>query len=202
LADLKFITGNENRYPRNPAPQIEPKKAVNRRAVLVHTEYTKHAIKLDICHNGIPRARRGEVQQSGPVQQRLGRYGDVEGWCFGVWGEASDAVHSLLHKIVEARLQVVQQQPGGRRKQQSTEAERARLVGSLRQQVSLIAVRANARLLISRVESHVGRGCQEAANRRRFAADEERRQQRQRRAQALTLAQGHSLIRRGQFMVT
>ena len=100
--------------------------------------------------------------------------------------------------MAEARLLIMDQQPG-RRKKRSLEVERARLVGSIRQQLSLVAVRANARLLINRVESHVGPGCQEAANRRRFVADEDRRQKAMRRAQALTLAQGRSLIRRGQF---
>ena len=198
LADLKFITGIVSRYPRNPQPRDEPKRAVQRRANLVNKEYEKHAVKLDVRHNGVPKAGRGEVQETGPVQQKLASHGDVEGWVFGVWGEASDEVHALIHRLAEARLLIMDQQPG-RRKRRSLEVERARLVGSIRQQLSLVAVRANARLLINRIESHVGPGCQEAANRRRFAADEDRRQKAMRRAQALTLAQGRSLIRRGQF---
>ena len=112
---------------------------------------------------------------------------------FCVWGEASARVHSLLHNIVEARMKVMDQQPR-RRKQIGKEAEQAKLIGSLRQQVSLLAVRANARLLINRVKSHVGQGCKEAANRRSFTVQEEWRQRGLRRAQALTLAQGRSLI--------
>ena len=200
LADLKFITGIENRYPRDPAPTEEPKKAVDRRAALVNKEYQQHALRLDIRHNNIKKAGRGEVQQAGPVMHRLSRFGVVEGWCFGVWGEASSRVHSLLHNIVEARMKVMDQQPR-RRKQRGKEAEQAKLIGSLRQQVSLLAVRANARLLINRVESHIGQGCKEAANRRSFTVQEEWRQRRLRRAQALTVAQGRSLIRRGEFEV-
>ena len=81
LADLKFITGIMSRYPRNPQPRDEPKRAVQRRANLVNKEYEKHAVKLDVRHNGVPKAGRGEVQETGPVQQKLGSH--------GVWGEAS-----------------------------------------------------------------------------------------------------------------
>ena len=200
LADVKFITGTVTRYPRNPGPLEEPKKAVNRRAALVHTEYYKKAIKLDVKFNGIQRAKRGQVQQAGPVQHRLARYGEVEGWCFGVFGEASDQVHNLLHEVVEERLKIADQKPG-RRKVRSTEAKRAKLQGSLRQQLSLLTVRANARNIVSRVENFVGQGCTEAANRRKFVDSEERRQVRQRRAQALTTAQGWSLIARGSFRI-
>ena len=100
--------------------------------------------------------------------------------------------------MAEARLLIADQQPG-RRRQRGIEAERAHLVGSLRQQLSLVAVRANARLLINRVECHVGPGSLEAANRRQLVDGEERRQKAMRRAAALTLAQGRSLIQRGQF---
>ena len=198
LADLKFITGTRSRYPRDPQPREEPKRAVQRRANLVNKEYMRHAASLDIRHNGVPKARRGQVQVVGPVQQKLSNHGEVEGWVFGVWGEASDAVHALIHQMAEARLLIADQQPG-RRRQRGIEAERAHLVGSLRQQLSLVAVRANARLLINRVECHVGPGSAEAANRRQMVDGLERRQKAMRRAAALTLAQGRSLIRRGQF---
>lgn len=103
--------------------------------------------------------------------------------------------------MAEARLLVADQQPR-RRKVQSIEAERAHLVGSLRQQISLVAVRANARLLINRVESHVGPGSVEADNRRQLVAAGDRQQKALRRAAALSLSQGRSLIRRGQFRLT
>ena len=141
------------------------------------------------------------MQTLGPVQQKLASHGEVEGWVFGVWGEASDEVHTLIHRMAEARLLVADQQPR-RRKVQSIEAERAHLVGSLRQQISLVAVRANARLLINRVESHVGPGSVEAANRRQLVAAGDRQQKALRRAAALSLSQGRSLIRRGQFRPT
>ena len=94
-----------------------------------------------------------KVQESGLVQHKLASHGDVEGWVFGVLGQASDEVPALIHRMAESRLLIMDQQPG-RRKRRSLEVERARLVGSIRQQLSLVAVRANARLLINRVESH------------------------------------------------
>ena len=199
LADLKFITGIELRYPRNPAPQQEPRKAVNRRACLVNTEYIRHAVSLDVKYCGVPRARRGQTQIVGPVQSRLSRYGEVEGWCFGIWGEGSDTVHTLIHNIVESRLQVLGQQPGRQGKVRSLEGERAHLVGSVRRQVSFLAVRANARLILGRVESHIGQGTSEAGKRRQYAAGVERIQARMRRAQALSLSQGRNILRRGCF---
>ena len=67
LADLKFITGTVGRYPRNPRPLEEPRKSVQRRAILVDKEYQRHAISLDVKFCGVPRAGRGELEAEGPV---------------------------------------------------------------------------------------------------------------------------------------
>ena len=53
-------------------------RAVQRCVTLVNKEYMKHAALIDIH---IPKARRGEVQVTGPVQQKLANHGEVE----GVW---------------------------------------------------------------------------------------------------------------------
>jgi hypothetical protein len=194
LADLKLITGTVGRYPRNPGPCEEPKKNVERRAALVTTEYSKKAVNLDVKYCGVPRAARGRVQHAA-----LARYSAVKGWCFGIHGEASNTVHTLLHKIVEARLLVVDQQPGRRGKVRKPEAEKAHLVGSVRWQVSFMAVRANAWNLISRMDGHVGPGAAEAAKRRQFALATDRQQGRERRAQQLATRQGRSILKRGCF---
>ena len=81
------------------------------------------------------------------------------------------------------------------------EGERAQLVGSLRRQVSLMAVRANARLILSRMESFVGPGAAEAARRRQLTLSLERQEARERQAQALSLSQGRNILRRGFFHV-
>ena len=201
LADLKFVTGTVHHYPRHGRQAQIPSRAVDRRAQAVNREYQRHAVTLDTKYCGIPKAARGQPQQDGPVQRRLASYGDVEGWCFGVWGEASEPVHDLIHSIVEARLRVVGQQPGRRGKVRTVEGERAQLVGSLRRQVSLMAVRANARLILSRMESFVGPGSAEAARRRQLTLSLERQEARERQAHALSLSQGRNILRRGFFHV-
>ncbi len=115
-------------------------------------------------------------------------------------GEASDTVHSLIHTITEARLKISAQQPG-RRAMRSIDVERAQLVGSLRRQISFVAVRANARLILSRMESHVGQGAGEAAKRRQHVAVLERQERRERQAHAISVIQGKNLLRRGQFLM-
>ena len=81
-----------------------------------------------------------------------------------------------------------------------TDLERSpQLVGSLRRQVSLVAVRANARLLISRMESFVGQGAAQAARRRQQVIGLERQELRERQAYALSFSQGRNILRRGHF---
>ena len=158
LADLKFITGTVKRYPREPGLAEEPNMAVQRRAGLVDKGYLKHAIKLDIKFCVVGRAARGQLQVEGLVQRRLAIFGNVEGWVFGVWGEVSNTIHSLIHNMVESRLRVVGQQAGRPGRARALADLRSHLIGSLRRQVSFLAGRANARLLVSRMESHVGQG--------------------------------------------
>ena len=70
---------------------------------------------------------------------------------------------------------------------------------SLRRQISLMAVRANARMIISRMESFVGQGAAEAARRRQQTLSLERQEARERQAHALSLSQGRNILRRGFF---
>ena len=97
------------------------------------------------------------------------------------------------------RLRIAGQQPGRGGKLRSMVAEKAMLVGSLRRQVSLMAVRANARLIISRMESFVGPGAAEAARRRQWAVNLERTEAQERQAHAVGLSQGRNILRRGFF---
>ena len=108
-------------------------------------------------------------------------------------------MHALIHTMVESRMMVVGQQAGRPGKAKSLDGLKSQLVGSVRRQVSFLAARANARLLVSRMESHVGQGAGEAAKRRQLAATMERQQVRERQAQALSLSQGRSILRRGCF---
>ena len=200
LADLKFINGTAARYPRKFGNMERFEKAVQKRATLVDSEYKRHAIKLDVGLCNITKAARGQLQEEGPVQKKLADFGKVEGWCFGVWGEASDEVHSLLNNIVEARIKVDDQSPGKQGGRMIKDLK-SQLVGSVRRQVSLTAVRANARMLISRMESYVGQGASDAAKRRQFIVKAERMMVRERKAQALSASQGRSIVRRGEIRI-
>ena len=118
----------------------------------------------------------------------------------GAWGEASDEIHTLVHTIATARLKHQETLPGrdwrgeGRR---SEEAERGRLVVQIRRELSLEAVSGQARLLLDRLQE-LGAGAAAAARKRRWAEGEERSLERERRAQALSAAQGRPVHRRGQ----
>ena len=58
----------------------------------------------------------------------------------------------------------------------------------------MLAVRANARLILSRMESHVGPGAADAARRRQQTMLLERQEAKERQAQAISLRQGRNLL--------
>ena len=66
--------------------------------------------------------------------------------------------------------------------------------------LSLVGVRAQARLLLGRLEV-IGPGAAAAAGRRNLALQTERTWANQRRADALCRIQGKSILRRGQFKI-
>ena len=80
------------------------------------------------------------------------------------------------------------------------EAERALTTFLLRKALSVVGVKAQARLLLSRLET-IGPGAAEAAaaGRRNNAFNLERIWANQRRADLLSRVQGRVLLRRGQF---
>ena len=140
MADLKFISGSRSRYPRRSKPRS---RAVDRRVALITSEYTRKAkaVDRDYC--------RHAQDTPGPVERRLQDFGDVAGHAFGVWGEASEAVHSLVHQIATSRLRTAMFLPHKAVKGKSSTDELAQLVGSVRRQLSVVAVDAQARLLLT-----------------------------------------------------
>ena len=132
----------------------------------------------------------------GPVEQRLLAYGEVRGWCFGAWGEASTEVHGLVQRIAEERLNLKDTLPNQRRMARTREAERAGLVAYVRRALSLTAVKQQARLLLDRLRL-LGDGAVEAGKRRQRAEQLEAVSSRERNAQALAHRQGRSLMRHG-----
>ena len=99
-------------------------------------------------------------------------FGKVRGWCFGSWGEASEEVHALVQRIASSRLLVAGMQPGRRGPPRSQAAELAALVSFARRQLSITAVREQAKLILERLQI-LGEGTAEAARRRERAASAE-----------------------------
>ena len=78
------------------------------------------------------------------------------------------------------------------------EAELALTTSLLRRALSVVGVKAQARLLLGRLET-IGPGATAAAGRRNYALNLERIWANERRADLLSRAQGKGLLRRGQF---
>ena len=184
LCELKFISASKTRYPRNPQRR-DGKRAVDVRAEGLTAEYAKKAQNIDHDYGGVarpPPAQRGAPRPPrviGQVEARLQSFGKVHGWCFGSWGEASEDVHLLVQRIAKSRLLIGEMQPGRRGPPKSDVAQLAALVSYVRRQLSITAVREQARMLLERLQL-LGDGSADAARRRERAAAEEARAQRER----------------------
>ena len=130
------------------------------------------------------------------MERRLLEFGEVQGWCFGAFGEASEGVHHLVERLAEARLEFAQTQPhqGGQFK--SRAAEKACLVSYVRRTLSLTCVREQSRLLLGRLRL-LGDGAGEAARRRARAEQLEAFAARERQAQTIGFMQGRGIRRLG-----
>ena len=201
LCELKCMSASSTRYPQGRRQRVF-KRAVDRRADLLTSEYQTKARQTDWDFCGTPRppqVRQGEpqpVRQIGPVENKLNTYGKVTGWVFGAWGEASEEVHALVQRVAKARLERLDTLPTVRRRQVSRAALLASLVGDVRRQLSLRAVQQQARLLLDKL-AVVGNGVGAAAQRRDWAVELEAAASRRRRAQEVSRRQGHSIVRHG-----
>ena len=136
------------------------------------------------------------VRQIGPVENKLLSYGRVQGWVFGAWGETSEEVHSLVQRIAKSRQELVETLPGRRVRPKSRVAELAALVADVRQQLSLCAVKQQARLLLDRL-CLIGDGATEAGRRRDWAVQVEVVAAKRRQAQEVSRRQGRNILRHG-----
>ena len=106
----------------------------------------------------------------------------------------------MLKNTLAYELVVAVGESGGnstvRRRQVSRAALLAALVGDVRRQLSLQAVRQQARLLIDRIAT-VGNGTGAAAQRRDWAVELEAAASRGRRAQEVSRRQGRNIVRHG-----
>ena len=123
---------------------------------------------------------------------------------FGAWAECSSSVHDLVNEVAVSRLrheQELERKEGrGRRRGLGEVAALAILTGQIRQGLSLVAARSQARLLLDRVEA-VGSGAAEAAKRRRWVALESWKMQKEEKVHMLGLQQGRAVLRRGEIFL-
>ena len=118
----------------------------------------------------------------------------------GAFGEGSDDLHSLIHHLAVSRGRVVGPQKGRRGQVRTEDAELAITTSFLRRTLSVVGVRAQARLLLGRLEV-IGPGAGAAAGRRNHALNLEKIWANQRRADQLCRLQGKALLRRGHFKI-
>ena len=116
----------------------------------------------------------------------------------GAFGEGSDDLHSLIHQLAISRVRVAGPQKGRRGQVRSEEAELALTTSFLRRTLSVVGVRAHAKLLLGRLEV-IGPGAGAAAGGRNYSLNLERIWANLRRADQLSRLQGKSLLRRGHF---
>ena len=101
-----------------------------------------------------------------------------------------------MQRIAKSRLLIGEMQPGRRGPPKSDVAQLATLVSYVRRQLSITAVREQARMLLERLQL-LGDGSGDAARRRERAAVEEARAHRERQAQLVCMRQGQAIIRHG-----
>ena len=192
LYEMKVLSSCRTRYPRNPRPEA---RAVDRRAELLQGEYVKKARTVDQKYGG------ADVGETGGVERKLLSFPRVRGLILGAWGEINDEFQELLQHISQSRLRQMEHQPGGRRGRaaQSSETQQlANITAQTRQQLSLVAVRGQARLLLDRLEG-LGGGAGQAARRRAGVRHMAWRWEKERRAQQLAARQGTRAYRFGAF---
>ena len=91
---------------------------MDRHADGLTAEYTKKAREVDHTYGDVPRPPPGPPgapqlpRVVGRVERQLQSFGEVRGWCFGVWGEASQECHAWVQKIATASVEAAYMQPG------------------------------------------------------------------------------------------
>ena len=193
LHELKIISSSKTRYAPRRQGQ-EATRAVDKRASELHNEYVLKARNTDHQYCGTAPGT------TGPVETKLGTLGEVKGVVVGAFGEGSDDLHSLIHHLAISRVRVAGPQKGRRGQVRTEEAELALTTAFLRRTLSVVGVRAQARLLLGRLEV-IGPRAAAAAGRRNYALNLERIWANQRRADALCRLQGKALLRRGHFKI-
>jgi hypothetical protein len=137
LVDVKTIHRGARDY-REARGTRDQSGAVEARAQRVHTDYVRHARRMDAHHYPPGHPRHGNP---GPIHQLLLSHGRVRGAVFGAYGEWSWDVEWLLEEAASRAAQTSWARMGYRR---ATEA-RALILQWYRRRMGITVVRAMAR---------------------------------------------------------
>ena len=129
LHEIKIISSSKTRYAPHRQGQ-EGTRAVDKRARELNSEYIK-------------KARATDQQYCGTTP---GTTGPVKGVVVGAFGEGSEDLHALIHHLAISRVREAGPQKGRRGLVRTQEAELALTTSLLRKALSVVGVRAQARL--------------------------------------------------------
>jgi hypothetical protein len=152
----------------------------------LNREYQEKARKTDRDFGGVEEGRVG------PVENKLLSFPTVQGMVFGSFGDASEAVHSLVEALATSRVRVAGPQRGRKGVVRTEEGEKSIAVSYIRRTLSL----AQSHSVLGKLEG-LGRGVTAAMGRRKEALELERVWLRERKATALSLRNGYNILRRG-----
>ena len=193
LHEVKIISSSKTRYTPHRQGQ-EATRAVDKRSSELQGEYVQKAKKTDESYCGTP---EGTI---GPVERKLASLGEVKGIVVGAFGEASQSLHDLIHHLADSRVKMIGPQLGKKGQYRSEKAEIAIVTSFIRRTLSVCGVKGQAWTIINRLDS-LGPGSTMAVRRRNAALQLERRWSLLRRAHALSVQQGKTVLRRGHFKV-
>jgi hypothetical protein len=189
LAELKFYCGKSHYRPGTRQRQFV--RAVDRRSGELMEEYRGKAEDVD-------RLLGEEEEGRGRVRRRLDQFGELIGLVSGLFNEASSDTLMLLDVMAASRVETLARASGLTSPQQA--AEKGRVQGELRVQLSLSSLRAGTACMLDRCHQ-IGDTAGLCAKRREVAWQTEVAMRRQREAQHLTRVRGFNILRRGHIMV-
>ena len=164
---------------------------MDRRAGELMEEYRGKADKVD-------RLLGEEEEGRGRMRRRLDQFGELIGLVSGLFNEASNDTLMLLDAMATSRVTKLARETGLTSDQQ--EAEKGRVQGELRVQISLSSLRAGMACMLDRCHQ-IGDTAGLCTRRREVAWQTKVAMRRQREAQHLARVRGHHLLRRGHIMV-
>ena len=186
LAELKIISCSESWYAPSAGGKV---RGTDKRANGLPADYRRKARDVD------REARAASGDQRGPVERKLEEYGDLLGLVFGVWGEASEGVHTLIEQLATSRLDSRQRTRGRPGNKQELGLIRAQI----HRRLSLAAVKAQVECLLSRLHQ-VGPGSKAMQQRREWEARENEMMKREQQAQWLRKIEGIQTLRKGAIL--